>query len=921
MSDPASSAVRKAFDAIDNNNIPQAEIFVENGLKKFPTNHGLQAAEAFVLFRLGKRELALDKATSLALRDDLRDAIAIDALAHVLQGLGGWAALTTLYQRVAQQLPDSLNAQENYFQALIRQGSYTDAQRVALGLHKKHAATNDGKHQSWAVMSMLAQVPADAKDHLQLKLTTRMLSASSLATTEACKAYVDVLFQQELFTEALAFLLSARGEKIGLLERRVENVRLALSALGQPAAAAAAARFLIKLSSDNWKYYTWYLDSFMASNTVVAETDDIVLATDAKAPLSSIPEHNTQGTPVTIPVASAVEQRLEDVIEGLLLPLQQVEIKERPNKKRRSPFLAELEVLRRLAQKSGTSAATLLTRLQRAVVEYCKLFGAKPVCFMDIVPYLTLIGPDGIEEVAQTCKAAAAVEGLPPATSASFRMLECKCRLMLPQIASLDDDAAVMQIETLVAAYRDASALSANLEWSEEGICDGYLSCAVTLALHKFSDSNDNKWLLRALDILRESERTLNNPSWLVLAVQIQRHLGVVNTAMTKQLDFKSVQFDSMRHLGYAPLLEGGAIKDQEKWDSEAYKFYSSLGKETSALRIKVFKFFTWPMWKDLLGFERRLQGSIGRVESIAAFALSNSRACQTQRELFAHVEGIAKDVASVMDVVEGGNDASSPLTCNEDSTVLRAALVDDLHSARCISLAGKLLAPTKPLAERLAAARDNIALFCIVHDHILREAERQRKAAAPRPNKKGASSQDTASAPTLTFLAQRFPPHVNTSWPSPLRPFMPLLTQTLAPGAAIVPAVSSQWPPAIELVVSELLAPTQLGSSDVVDKVDALHKVLMPSSGYFLIALLQGACADVVPVSKIADALKAKCIDAWQLLLKEAADNAATNSRFVDATPLLRDQLVSFHQRKIRELQDLVADLAVCCTAASKRR
>ncbi|CUE67590.1 Hypothetical protein, putative [Bodo saltans] len=536
---------------------------------------------------------------------------------------------------------------------------------------------------------------------------------------------------------------------------------------------------------------------------------------------------------------------------------------------------------------------------------------------MDIVPYLSVIGMDGVSEVTQTCKSAAASEGLSPAASAAFLMLERKCSLVVPQVANMDDSAAEAQLDSLVGAYRDASSLSANLEWSEEGICDGYLTCAVTLALHKFGTTCDNKWLLRALDVLRISERTLNNPSWLVLAVQMQRHFGVVNTAMTKQLDFKSVQFDSMRHLGYAPLMEGGAIKDREKWDSEAYKFYSTLGKDTSALRIKVFKFFTWPMWKDLLGFEKRLQLSIGRVESIAAFALSNVRACQTQKELFAHVEGMTKDIASIQDVV---NDIdSSPLTCNEDSSVLRAALVDDLHSERCITLAGKLLEPTKSLAARRAVARDTIALFAILHDHILREAERQRKAAAPRSTKKGSAAADATSPPVLAFLSHRAP-HENASWPTEIRTLVPLLAQTLVPGAAILPASSPLWAPAIDAMVTELSAPIQ-SSSDIVDKVDELYKALVPYTGYFLNALLQGACTDAVPVAKIAEALKSKCIEPWQLLLKDALENAASNPRFVNTTPLLREQLASLYQRKVRELQDLVADLAVCCTAASKRR
>lgn len=917
MSDPAASATRKAFDAIDGNNIAQAEVLVENGLKKFPQHHGLQAAEAFVLYRTGKRALALDRATTLALRDDLRDSTAIDALAHILQGLGGWDALTTLYQRAAQQLPDSLNAQENYFQALIRQGSYSEAQRVALGLNRKVG----GKYQSWAIMAMLAQVPPDSKDHLLLKLSTRLIVAGALST-DGCKSYVDLLIQQEQYDEAFTFLKSTRGEKIGLLERRVEHVRVVLLALGRKRAAAAACRFLISLSADNWKYYAWYLDAVEAGDTAGDDEDeDITLEADPNAPLSSAMVGNLQqGQPtIVVPVRNVLDRRLEDVVPGLLEPLQQTESSDRPSKQRRAPFLAELEVLKRLIQKSEPEARCATERqLRTLLVSYCERFGTKPVCFMDIVPYLSIAGgPEAVQDVVRYCESARASEAATPATSAALYILQCKCSLVAPAGAPIADAEALDQVEALVRAYREALPISEGLGWSEEGACDGFLSCAVTLALRKHS-GDSNVWLLRALEILRNSERTMNNPSWLMLAVQVQRHLGVVDTKMTKQLDFKSVQFDSMRHIGYTPLLDGGAISDQERWDSEAHKFYHSLGKETSSLRIKVFKFFTWPMWKDLIGFEGRLKMSIGRLETLAAFALSGMRSCQTQKDLFQHVEEMTKEVESALDVLQqqpGG------LVSNEDSVVLRAAIVDDIHSERSQSLASRLLSPTRTMCQRTQEVHGRLALFSVVRDHITREVERQRKAAAPRNKKGNAGSVNAATTPAAVLLTQR-QPTAEIAWPSPLAHIVPLLLQALFPNEAALPPTSPQWSSAIAATVADLVVPTIEDG----DSIESLSRILMPTTGYVLQALMQGACTELVPVARLADAVKSQCIEgSWMKVLSAAGEDVnAGNSRLrgaLEVSHQLHSNLVSLQRRKVRELQQLVADLNVCCTAASKRR
>lgn len=878
-------AAKKAFDLIDNNSLGQAEVVVENARKKHPSHHALLAAEAFLYLRNGKTEKAREAATDLALLQDCTEPVAIDAVAHVLQQVGAFQPLAVMYQRVATLLPDSVNVQENLFNTLLRVGSYSDAQKVALALHKKHNAS-EPKYQTWAVMAMLAQVPLGASDHLLLKLTAKLMETSVLTpkgtlTPELCKTYVDVLVQQRRLPEALAFLQSAVGARVGLEERRLSLLRHVLVEQQRCGAAAAVARHLWRLGVDNWDAFEWYLDGIGLSDEADAESS---LVLEPSQP---------GGCSTTI---SLRHDSSYDKAFSLVGDMQRSELTENHKKMKRGPFLAHLELLKR----SGRT-----DELPAAVVEHCKWFFTKPVCFMDVVTYVHA------DAAARDAAVAWCTQTLPTLDNGSLtyhqlRMLEMRISQTQYTVANpRSDEDAQESVRLCVELYTAALPLSQSLAWSEEGLCDGYIHCALTIAVKQYTTTKQHEWLLAALRVVYATQRTLNNPSWLMIAVQCQRLLGIVDTKFTRQLDFKSVQFDSVRTLGFSPVVEGGAISDSEQWSREGFKFYASLGKDTSALRVKVFKFFTMTMWNDLLRFEAKLASSIARVETLAHFALTNVRQCQTQKYLFSHCEALTTEVGDALRLC-----MTSDLQNNEDTLVFRATLAEYVHSDSAHAVQRAMVGGCDMQSRRKAVV-DQLLLFAVVHDHALRESARLAKAAAPKPRKGEKEIQGQQQlAVRLLLTEESFEKQLfNASWPQLLQPIMPQLVDTLRTGGA----TAGQW-------TSSLQELTERFTTSVLDAADAtaLQKALLPST-YALSAVMIAAGPSAVPVAKLATtlqpllvAVKAK-LELW----------ASSSEQLQTSNPLLSTaaELLPLQRAKLQQLQQVVEDLAADCTAGSKRK
>ncbi len=720
MSDGGAPLAQKALEALDNHNVALAETTIESGLKKFPTHHGLRSARAYCLLKSGFTGEAVALAEALA-GEDIRDPTALNAISHVFQSTCCWDSLACMYEKAIAVLGETKQTLENLLQTYVRKGDFAKAQKVAGTLCKKHPSP---QYQVWNVMAILGQVPPDApSDSLFLKLATRMLDTAILTESgvrkpETVKMYVDVLLQQNMVSEAVAFLQSPRGAFIGLPEARMECLAGAFAKLGRHDVVCALGLLRWEGDSDHWEAFLQFADNMPAG-----------------APLEPLPTITLQpatgepGTPLSLRLVNSLQDALAIAAE-----LSAVEIATRGAKMRRGPFLATLELLKR----QGISREK---ELAAKVVSYCGLFGTKGCCFMDILPYLTR---PALEELRKRCEQ----ESDGSLASHQKAILLLNCSLAVGDIARMTDEEAQSIIARCLDKYKLTTQLSAALEWSEEGVCDGYITAAVNIAWRRRCSATDparrRQWTIAALACLHGRARFLNNPTWLMLSALLSKHLGLAHTAALKQLDCKSIQHDSMPHIGYFPLEAGLALPEISKWCSAANFYYSNLAKDLGLLRSKVFMHVSWPVMRDIARFESRHRYSIARIESVANHAVWQIAECQTSRDLLQHLASSGEKCGSALRLLL---DERERLCCNADQTVAQTLVLGPMGSAETKELAGELLA--SPTAEqRSQRVQAVLGLLVVLHDLASVQLFQQRKTSMPKPKKGSPATADEIPAP-----------------------------------------------------------------------------------------------------------------------------------------------------------------------------
>lgn len=67
---------------------------------------------------------------------------------------------------------------------------------------------------------------------------------------------------------------------------------------------------------------------------------------------------------------------------------------------------------------------------------------------------------------------------------------------------------------------------------------------------------------MKGLELLHDADRVVNNPTLLLLSICLARQLGLADLRALRHLAFRSVQHDTMSHVGYNTLLIGCAMED-----------------------------------------------------------------------------------------------------------------------------------------------------------------------------------------------------------------------------------------------------------------------------------------------------------------------------------------------------------------------
>lgn len=823
----ADRAAVRVFDLIDSNQLNQAEGALETALKKFPQDDGLHVAEALLKMRSGNYPLARKIAVELSAKQITKPK-AVNALVHVLQNCCCWEELAATYERL-KPLQNERHISENLVQTYARMGAYAKLQQTATQLYRQY---NDPKYQVWMVQGMLAQVPPDSSDHMLLKLATKLLDAAVLTekghiVPSTVQTYVDLLAQQGQYATAVDFLLSERAAKIGLLATRLEQLSTMLRRVGRVRAANAVARHLWTAESDNWTSYTLYKDSLISTAADgVAEEKSTML--EVRGP---VPEMRA-----TIDCSTA-HHSLEEAVQ-LAQELQKQEEEKHPNKVRRGPFLAELDLL---------SSLHWAEELHRKVVAYVKRFYGKPSCYLDLSTFLTpSIAAEIFAWSRKSSTAGKEDHHTGPAAELDAhtrRVLGLRC-----YVASWEQTPAAEELRALfdecVAAYQGSRQLSEGLAWSEEGLCDGYITIALNIALRGYAGSADGKrnyaHLVKGLDALQSVDRRMNNPTWLIYSVCFANLLGLTDCTALHQLAFKNVQHDTMTHIGYWPMLTGLALDDVGEWESWAEDHYSRQERDCSLLRAKVFNYTSWPAMQDVQRFEAAQNNSLFRWQYPANEYAAALTECQTAKDVIESFETRTEALWQAWEQLCSDARSTASLVDNTDWVVARSVILGNIHSAQVQALT-EALVPVPSRDWQLRRTRQILASAFLLHDmaavHTYQQSNRQGG------SKKKKESKDAATAPAPELLCKR----MEANGPTEYLPAIQPLAKVLRP---YIDSLGEATPEVTEDALEELHSYLQSLVADAAQPHSAgdFEAFLYPQA-YFIAALLKMSPPTKLPV------------------------------------------------------------------------
>ncbi|RNF05267.1 putative N-alpha-acetyltransferase 25, NatB auxiliary subunit isoform X1 [Trypanosoma rangeli] len=859
----ADGAAVRIFNLIDEGKLASAEGLLEAALSKHPDSHAVLAAEALLLLKTNQLEKAKEKAEALS-EQNVVDKDAISALVHVLGHCCSWEALARTYERM-KGVQNERNMMENLAQVYVRMGSYDAVQQTAVQLYRKWG---DVRYQVWAVQANLCQVPPEATDHLLLKLSAKMLDESilksnDLITPSTSRMYVEVLQQQRLYSEAVAYLCSTRGAAVGVPEARLELLAATLRCKSDLGKANAVARHLWHRQPDNWTFVDLYL------NTLSEEEEN---PTNAVLRLDGPKEENR--------VVVQLSERDHTLADALRLchSLQSTPASAGAKRPCRGPFMAELEVLSR----QGATEA-----LQQKTVAYAKRFYANACCFLDVSTYL-----DGTSAAAIYAWASAEMSAEEDVLHHhTRRILGLRCHVAMwgatreqqPDLTSMED-----LLKVCCSAYAETKPLSAHLAWSEEGLLDGYITIALNIVLHAYYATRDLEWVKRGLLLLEAVDRRQNNPTWLIYSVCFARLLGLADVEAWRQLAFKSVQHDTMSHAGYWPLLEGVAVDEACQWNELAWEHYRALERDCSLLRWKVFAFASWPAMKDLQEYERRQTNSVARIVCAVHRVAAALRRCQTQRNVFDLMRSEERTMAEALAALQVSREAE--LTDNTDWVVARSLVLGNIHEEKVRALTDELFGmPTKE--QRIHHTRQLLGSLMLLHDIALLEEHRLQVANAMKPKRaKKPVAQLPAQAPLPTLLCKEH---------SDALPTLPVIG-AIAP--ALLEFVRAQGEGAVvpyTTAIQDALL-TTVGSPQV-------HSFLFPEA-FILTALLQVGTVSRLPIS------------AWSKDLHNALQKLQAFHRD-DVAATAQGHVKKLFEDKALRVRTLSSDLLRDVLAASRRR
>ncbi|KAK7467226.1 mitochondrial distribution and morphology [Stygiomarasmius scandens] len=584
MSSALERQIRPIYDALDTGSNKSAIVACNKMLKKNPKNNLVKALKALALVRSQKVEESLVLCDEVLLSKPTDDST-LNAMLHVLRGLGRHKDMVTMFEEAYKQQPANEELGVQAFFANVRAGHWKSAQQIATKMHKQF---QEDRYLYWNVISAVLQAndPTTPPNMRQIlyKLAHRLLSSASsspLGNTDRFYLHLTILKELSLLDDAAALLDTEVGQMIctanlscNELRRDIMHLRGLSKEEGE-----RAERLILEKGDRNWLEFVSLLDGTFSCLQTSSE--------DAKEQCSK-------------QIAYTLEV-LDKVIEN-------------DGDKDRSGPLALIELETRARKHDLSTDPDRLINLMR---QYFETFGDKSCCFEDLKPYTFLEGDEqrSWTSFLEDVDSDASTVGNLQRVINSYKLLR---HTLQPSDITVESEEALAVQYTQ--QYLKALPLGAALPTTELQPADDLAILAGTTIINMWKMTGDQQYLYRAIILL---EYALSNSKqsfqMRLILVRLYRLLGAPSLALEhyRLMRIKQVQNDTLSHFLFSrtSAFSLGSTGDLTLSTEciEASQVYLTNSQETSDFVIRAFTAEKYSQIPEFITFEDRLDNSLQR--------------------------------------------------------------------------------------------------------------------------------------------------------------------------------------------------------------------------------------------------------------------------------------------------------------------
>uniref|UniRef100_A0A672KFD7 N-alpha-acetyltransferase 25, NatB auxiliary subunit n=1 Tax=Sinocyclocheilus grahami TaxID=75366 RepID=A0A672KFD7_SINGR len=570
-------------------------------LKKHKDLHCAKVLKAIGLQRTAKQDEAFTLAQEVAVLEPTDDN-SLQALTILYREMHRPELVTKLYEAAVRKVPTSEEYHSHLFMAYARVGEYKKMQQAGMALYK---IVPKNPYYFWSVMSLVMQAISAQDEKLSQtmflplaeRMVEKMVKEEKIEAEAEVQLYFMILERLGKYVEALEVVQGPLGEKLtSELQSRENKCMMLYRRLERWAECNALSCKLLLKNPDDWQFYLLYFDSLFH------------LIDQSWTPPQE-GTHSAEGE-----VHASISQALSFMEDRIATE----EAKE--SKHLRGPYLARLELIRRLRERSCPEAQQLGEPLELMFQFFVK-FGDKPCCITDLKIFLDLLTPDQhvqfINRLMEAVPLGAPGEdgvAFPGDTRALQRHL-CVTQLSrsLGQQHALNTQGKLGLIKELKAHYRHGLQFGKSCLKTELQFSDMYCLMAAHVYIDLWLETGELAPHLH-LGLLEEGlSHSSSNAQFKLLLLLLYCRLGAFEPVVDlySSLDAKHVQHDTIGYLltRYAESLGQFAAASQSC--NFSLRFFHSNQKDTSEYVIQAYKYGAFEKIPEFIAFRNRLDHSL----------------------------------------------------------------------------------------------------------------------------------------------------------------------------------------------------------------------------------------------------------------------------------------------------------------------